>query len=48
MTFAPTRISRRPFRPGLLRRLLGLRPALRPVESLPDALRRDVGLIDRS
>jgi hypothetical protein len=45
MTFALTRISRRPFRRSLLRRLLGLRPALRSVETLPDALRRDVGLI---
>lgn len=45
MTLAPTRISSRPFRGGWLRRLFRLRPAPRSVETLPDALRRDVGLI---
>ena len=45
MTFALTRNSRRSFRRGLLRWLLGSRPAPRSVETLPDALRRDVGLI---
>jgi hypothetical protein len=44
MTFALTRISRRPFRRGWLRWLLRPRPAPRPVETLPDSLRRDVGL----
>ncbi|MGK9166547.1 hypothetical protein KXR53_09640 [Inquilinus limosus] len=44
MAFVP--ISRRPFRPGLLRRLLTWRPALRSVEMLPQALRRDVGLTE--
>ena len=44
MTFAPTRISSRPFRRGWLRWLLRPRPAQRPVETLPDSLRRDVGL----
>ncbi|MGF6228119.1 hypothetical protein QFZ27_002074 [Inquilinus ginsengisoli] len=45
MTFALTWISSRPFRRGWLRWLFRLRPALRSVETLPDALRRDVGLI---
>jgi hypothetical protein len=44
MTFALTRISSRPFRRGWLRWLLRPRPVPRPVETLPDSLRRDVGL----
>ncbi|MGO1080803.1 hypothetical protein [Inquilinus sp. CA228] len=47
MTFALTRTSRRPFRRFLLRWLWTPRPTLRSVETLPDALRRDVGLSDR-
>jgi hypothetical protein len=47
MTFAPTRIARRPFRLGLLRRLLAPRPTTRPVETLPLTLLRDIGLTDR-
>lgn len=46
MTFALTRNSRRPFRRGLLRRLLAWRPTARSVETLPDSLRRDVGLAE--
>ena len=45
MTFALTRISSRSFRRGWLRWLLRPRPTPRSVETLPDSLRRDVGLI---
>lgn len=46
MIFALTRASRRPFRRFLLRWLLAPRSAPRSVETLPDALRRDVGLTE--
>ncbi|MGK9230554.1 hypothetical protein KXS07_04295 [Inquilinus limosus] len=46
MAFVP--ISRRPFRLGLLRRLVTTRrPTARSVETLSQALRRDIGLTDR-
>ncbi|WP_342235121.1 hypothetical protein [Inquilinus sp. OTU3971] len=44
MTLALTRTSRRPFR-FLPRWLWTPRPTPRSVETLPDSLRRDVGLI---